>query len=411
MHFTLAPARVALGNRRFASYLAVSCLADCGFWIAIVAQGWLVVRLTHSPVWLGIVAAAAQSPALFMSLLGGVIADRFDRRKAILATECAVGIIAIATAWFVARDAISLVGLAVLAFASGTMLAIEHPIDRAFLYSLIDGDDVEQSVALSSVEFSIARTAGPALGGIAIATIGIAGGYALEAAFVVPIVAFAIYAVRVKIGRADATDSDNRDAAEDASLGEAWQYLREERSILTICALVALFTIGLSPYVSLLADIAKNTLHVREGGYGALQAAAGLGALAGALGLSLSSRTHGKRTVIVSAVFVGAVLLGLFTVVRQPWLAGATLFAMGAVDSLVYALGNTYIQERTDERHRGRVNAIFTIAFLGGIPVGNLALGFVASSVGSEWALFGSSLVVALGAVVFFFVAPRVSKA
>lgn len=409
MHFTLAPARTALGNRRFTAYLAVSALADCGFWIAIVAQGWLVVRLTHSPVWLGIVAAAAQAPALFMSLLGGVLADRFDRRKAILATESAIVAIALATAYFVARDALSLVGLACLAFASGTMLAIEHPVDRAFLFSLIEGDGVEQSVALSSVEFSIARTAGPALGGVAIATLGIAGGYVLEAAFVVPIVGFALYAIRTKIGRHEAT-AQSGDAA-DASLGEAWRYLRDERSILTICALIALFTIGLSPYVSLLADIAKNTLHVREGGYGALQAAAGMGALAGALGLSLTSRTKDMRTVIVGAVFGGAVLLALFTVVRQPWLAGAALFAMGAVDSLVYALGNTYVQERTDERHRGRVNAIFTIAFLGGIPIGNLALGFVAGRVGSEWALFGSSVVVALGAVAFFFIAPRVSAA
>ncbi len=86
-------------------------------------------------------------------------------------------------------------------------------------------------------------------------------------------------------------------------MSEAWDYLKKERSILTVCAVVALFTIGLSPYVSLLADIAKNTLHLREGGYGGLQAAAGFGALAGALGLSISSRTHGKRTVIVVSVY------------------------------------------------------------------------------------------------------------
>ncbi|MDP9024243.1 MAG: MFS transporter [Candidatus Eremiobacteraeota bacterium] len=199
MQFTLSPVRTALGNRTFAAYLVVSVLADCGFWIAIVAQGWLVVRVTHSPVWLGIVGAAAQSPALFMSLIGGIVADRFDRRVAILVTESAIALIALATAYLIARDSLSLIGLCLLSFATGTMLAIEHPIDRAFIYELIDGKDVEQSVALSSVEFSIARTAGPAIGGVAIATIGIAGGYSLQAACVVPIIAFATYALRGRI--------------------------------------------------------------------------------------------------------------------------------------------------------------------------------------------------------------------
>lgn len=383
----------------------MSCLADCGYWISIVAQGWLIVRLTHSPVWLGVIGAAAQSPALFMSLVGGVLADRFDRRLVIIVVESIVAIVALVTAFFIARDSLGIVGLALLAFATGTMLAIEHPVDRAFIYELIEGDDLEQSVALSSVEFSIARTAGPALGGIAIATLGIAGGYVLQAACVVPIVLFGLYAIRAKIGHA-VRPSETR-AADTATLAEGWHYLIEERSILIVCVLTALFTVGISPYVWLLADIAKNTLHLHEGGYGALQAAGGLGALVGALALSLTRKTKHMRTVIVGAILAGSILLALMTTLRAPILAGVALFALGVVDSLVYALGNTYVQERTDERHRGRINAFFTIAFLGGIPVGNLAIGALAAIVGSEWALFDASIVVAIGALVFLVFSPK----
>lgn len=405
---TLAPTRAALGNRKFALYLAVSCLADCGFWIAIVAQGWLVLRIAHSPLWLGVIGAAAQSPALFMSLLGGIVADRFDRRIAIAIAETGIGIVAVVTAILVARDGLGLGGLIALTFASGTLLAMEHPVDRAFIYDLIEGDDVEHSVALSSLEFSIARTAGPALGGVAIATLGIAGGYALQAACVVPIVIFALHALRRGIGIC-APYAATHSTSQATTLGDAWRFLVRERSILSVCIVTAAFTIGVSPYISLLADIAKNVLHERERGYGALQAAAGLGAFSGALLLSLTGEPKGMRTKIVVGVFVGALALALFTTLRQPLLAGAALFAMGAVDAIVYALGNTYVQERTEERYRGRVNAIFTVAFLGGIPIGNLALGAIAAHVGSERALFGSSLVVAACAIAFWFVAPKVS--
>ncbi|GAC1559208.1 MAG: MFS transporter [Vulcanimicrobiaceae bacterium] len=403
MNVSLTPTKNALRNRPFATYLAVSALADCGFWIAIVAQGWLVLRLTHSPLWLGVIGAAAQAPALFMSLVGGMLADRFDRRRTIAAAEIGIGVVAIVTAVSIARESLGLVGLIGLTFASGTLLAIEHPVDRAFIYDLIGGRDVEHSVALSSLEFGIARTAGPALGGIAIATLGIAGGYALQAACVAPVVAFAAYATRRRIG---VRESAPRDTAHAVSLGDAWTFLLRQRSILAVCALTAAFTVGVTPYISLLADIAKNVMHVREAGYGALQAAAGLGAFAGALALALTGEPKRMRLTIVSAVFFGALTLAVFTMLHAPIAAGCALFVLGALDAVVYALGNTYVQERTDERYRGRVNAIFTIAFLGGIPVGNLVLGFVATRVGSEWALLGSACCVAASAIAFWCLAP-----
>jgi predicted MFS family arabinose efflux permease len=406
VELTLAPIRAALGHRTFATYLIVSAFADCGFWIAIVAQGWLVVRLAHSPFWLGAVGAAAQAPALFMSLLGGLLADRFDRRVTILVAEIGVAIIAIVTAVLAARDGLNLVGLIALAFASGTLLAIENPADRAYINDLIGGDDIEHAIALSSLEFSIARTAGPAIGGVAVATLGIAGGYALQAAFVAPIVIFMLYALRRHLGSRE-TAREKETQPSDTSLGECVRYLLRERTILSVGLLVAIFTIGISPYVALLADIAKNVLHQRETGYGVLQAVAGLGAFVGAAGLAVSGEPKRMRTVLVGAVFLGAIALAVFTTIRQPIVAGIVLFAMGAVDALVYALGNSLIQERTDEVHRGRVNAFFAVAFLGGIPVGSLALGSLAGAIGSEWTLFASSLVVATCAVIFWFVAPQ----
>jgi len=279
------------------------------------------------------------------------------------------------------------------------MLALEHPVDRSFIYDLIEGDQVEESVALSSAEFSLARTGGPAIGGVAIALLGVAAGYALNALFAVPVVIFTGLALARGFG------AKRERTANDAAPGfaDAWRYLVRERTILFFCLLTAAFTIGVSPYVALLADIAKNGMHLGERGYGALQAAAGIGALAGALSLAAAGTTKHKGRVITLAVLAGGLLLALFAAVRQPLLAGIALFAMGAVDTLMYALVNSYVQERVEPQYRGRANAVFTVAFLGGIPVGNVVLGALAQRAGSQPTLLVSGLAVAACAVAFWF--------
>ncbi|MGD0472513.1 MAG: MFS transporter [Candidatus Velthaea sp.] len=383
----------ALSNRRFLAYLITAALSDGGYWIAAIAQGWLVVKLTNSPFWLGTVAAVTQLPFLLFSLAGGDLADRFDRRTIVAVNNGLIAVIALITAFLVATGAISVWWLLVLGFAAGTMNALEHPVDRAWLYDLVGGRDLGSSIALSSLEWSIARTVGPALGGVAIATIGIAAGYAAYALLTLPLAALAL------VLRAESQPPP--------IAGGARTQPDKLRAIVIFSLFIATFTIGVTPYIALLPDIARNGFGADAQLYGLMAAAGGAGAIVGGTGLALAGNVRRKGRLVPLASFAGAALLALFTHVHALLPALLILGAMGAIDTLMYALANTYVQECSGDAQRGRANAIFSLAFLGGIPVGSLLLGIVAARIGTDAALTASAAVVCASSIVFWFGAPQ----
>lgn len=387
----------ALSNRRFVAYLITATLADSGYWIAAIAQGWLVVQLTNSPFWLGAVAAGAQLPFLLFSLAGGDLADRFDRRAVVAINNALIAIIALITALFVANGTINVGWLLVLGFAAGTIYALEHPVDRAWVYDLVEGRQLGSSIALSSLEWSIARTLGPAVGGVAIATIGIAAGYAAYAVLTLPIM---VLALRLRSG-----------TTAPAALMQGTSQPARSRAIVVFSFFIATFTVGVTPYIALLPDIARNSFAADARLYGIMAAAGGAGAIAGGLGLAIAGDLRHKGRLVPIASFGGAALLAMFSHVHVLWLALLLLAAMGAIDTLMYALANTYVQECAGNAERGRANAIFSLAFLGGIPIGSIALGTLAAHIGTVEALTISALVVCLSAVVFWFGAPLAREA
>jgi MFS family permease len=387
----------ALSNRRFLAYLVTSALSDGGYWIASIAQGWLVLKLTNSPFWLGTVAAVAQLPFLLFSLTGGDLADRFDRRAIVAINNGSIALIALATALLVARGNVTVWWLVLLGFASGTFTALEHPVDRAWLYDLIGGRELGSAIALSSLEWPIARTVGPALGGLAIATIGIAAGYAAYALLTLPI---AILAIGL---RSRPTPAPAQAAPAAAA--------PKPHAIVVFSVFIATFTIGVTPYIALLPDIARTGYGADARLYGLMAAAGGIGAIVGALGLSLAGEVPHKGRWVPIASFAGAALLVLFTHVHVLWAALAILAAMGTIDTMMYALANTYVQECAGDAQRGRANAIFSLAFLGGIPIGSIVLGTLAARIGTANTLALSALGVCLSAVVFWFAAPLAREA
>ena len=379
--------RSAALEGRFVAYLFATATADAGYWISLVAQGWLVVKLTNSPLWLGLVSASAQVPYLLFSLAGGGLADRFNRRLVIAA--CNVGIVALAMllATLVATGRISIAVLVPVVFVLGTITALEHPVDRAWIYDLVRGRDIGRAIALGALEWATARFVGPAVGGLAIATVGIAAGYAGAGLCALPLIVLAL-AVRTRNTRSD--DVGARTEAPGAM-----------RAIVGFSAFTACFTIGVAPYQALLPEIAKNVYGADAAGYGAMAAAGGVGAIAGAIGLSILGGVPRPDRAATLAAFSGAALLFAFTHVHATAAAVALLAAMGLVDTLMYALANTYVQQIAGDDQRGRANAIFSVAFLGGAPVGNALLGILAGRFGSLTALGWSAAAVALCALAF----------
>ncbi|GAC1403415.1 MAG: MFS transporter [Candidatus Velthaea sp.] len=387
----------ALSNRKFFLYLCAAACADGGYWISTIAQGWLILKLTNSPFWLGAVSAAGQLPFLLFSLAGGGIADRFDRRAVIAINNVAIALVALLTAALVASGGITVGWLLVLGFVAGTITALEHPVDRAWLYDLVEGKHLGSSIALSSLEWSVARTFGPALGGAAVASISVAAGYVAYAALVIPI---ALLAIVLRARRSGGeSDEPGRNGAGNV------------RAIVVFSLFVATFTIGVTPYIALLPDIAGNGFGLDARGYGLMAAAGGGGAISGAIALALTGDLRSKGRVVPVASFIGAALLFTFAHTHVLWMALILLALMGAVDTLMYALANTYVQEIAGQGTRGHANAIFSLAFLGGIPIGALILGTLATRVGTSAALAWSALAVGAAAIVFWFAAPDAREA
>ena len=391
-------------TRRFAAYLAAAACADTGFWISTVASGWLVLTLTNSPFWLGTIAACGQLPYLLFSFYGGTLADRFDRRTLVAGGNALLVAIALALAALIASGHVTLATLAVLSFAIGTIIALEHPVDRAWLYDLVRGEELGRAIALSSLEWSVARTIGPAFGGVAIATVGVAVGFAVFAVSLVPMIALALV-----LGRKSARHDDAR--ADAIAIPVTPRVSKLDAVVVPFSLLIAAFTIGITPYITLLPDIAKNVLHLDVRGYGILSACGGAGAIAGALVLAKIGEIETKGRVIPIAMFASVVALVAFTFVRDVTVAGVLLFAIGAIDTLMYALANTYVQECAGDDERGRANGLFSLAFLGGIPIGNFAIGGLAGAIGTERALVAAALAAGCVCIVFWFAAPRARDA
>jgi MFS family permease len=420
---------------RFAAYLAAAALADSGYWVYSVATGWLVENATHSPLWLGIVNGAGNLPFLLFSLAGGVLADRFERRKVIAAGNVGLTLILAVLASLVALGALPIWLLAGFAFCIGTINALEHPVDRAWLYELIEGKDLGRSISLSSLEWAVARTFGPALGGLAIATLGIVAGYAAYALAVVPMTVLALIvrsrshsAAAATLGstgtpHADGTArkvaadgtatsaADGMSAAAGTAVAGGETAERLPGALLPFCILIASFTICVTPYITLLPDIAARDFGLDARGFGFFAACGGVGAIAGGIGLSALGELRSKGRIVTLTAFGGAALLAAFASTHDVRLAAALLVAMGAVDTAMYALANTYVQQLAPDRLRGRANAVFSLAFIGGFPIGSLALGALAQHLGNGPALQFSGTLAALAGIAFWITAPAARDA
>jgi predicted MFS family arabinose efflux permease len=399
---------------RFAAYLLAAALADSGYWIYSISTGWLVENRTHSQLWLGLVNGAGTLPYLLFSLAGGVLADRFERRKAIAGGNIAIGLGAGTLALLLAAGALPIGLLAALAFCIGTINALEHPVDRAWLYELIEGKQLGRSISLSSLEWAVARTFGPALGGVAIAGLGIVGGYAAYAFSVIPMTVLAL-SVRTGTPAAPQEDStpDARAGAGAAGAVKAQKAAAERlpAAILPFCILIASFTVSVTPYIALLPDVAARDFGLDARGFGLFAACGGVGAIAGGIALSALGEIRSKGRVVALTAFGGAALLAAFASTHDVRLAGALLVAMGAVDTAMYALANTYVQQLASDRLRGRANAVFSLAFIGGAPIGSLALGALAQRAGNGTALLLGGTFAALASAIFWFAAPAARDA
>ncbi len=395
----------ALQSRNYRLFFEGQLVSLMGTWMTRVAMSWLVYRLTDSPFLLGLSSFAGQIPILLLTPIAGVWVDRWDRHRTLVITQILSMFQSLALAALALTHVITIPEILLLALAQGAINAFDMPARQSFVIEMIEQrEDLGNAIALNSSMVNAARLVGPAVAGMLIAAVG--EGYC----FLVDGVSYlAVIASLLAMRRPPAVArSASRNLVKE--MKEGWQYVTGSRGIRSVLLFLALVSILGMPYTVLMPVFASSVLGGGPYTLGFLMAAAGLGALAGAVALAIRRSVLGLgRVIIWSAVLFGIGLIGLGLSHRLPLsLAAVTIAGFGMMRHM--ASSNTIVQTIVDEDKRGRVMAYYSMAFQGLAPFGSLAAGAIAGRVGAPVTIIcGGSLCVA-GAVWFAMNLPAIRQ-
>jgi predicted MFS family arabinose efflux permease len=347
-----------------------ACTSSIGTWMQIVAQGWLVYRLSHSAFLLALDQFLGGIPIFLFSLLGGVIADRVERRKILLASQYVQMASAVLLTILVATGHVHVWHILCLSFVSGFAQAFGGPAYQALIPTLVDREDMPNAIALNSIQFNVAVMVGPALAGQALARLGEKWCFGLNAlSFLAPIVALLM--IRSRFQPVKTTESMF------TSLKQGIEFARKQSSMEALIILAFCMT-GLSmPMRTYFPVFVKDIFHRGPETYGNLLALMGLGSICGSLGIASAGNIKKKGRVALGALICLGAGISAFGLSKSLPLSETVLVLVGASMMAVFATVNSLVQLITTNEMRGRVMSVYNFAFRGGMPMGNLLSGWL----------------------------------
>lgn len=356
--------------RNYRLYYAGQAVSLVGTWMQQVALAWLVLTLTKSGTMLGLVVAAQMLPVLLLGAYGGLIADRFDKRRLLVGTQAVLAVVSLVTGTLVLTDAIQVWMIVVLALLIGATNAVANPTRQSFVSELVDAEHLRGAISLNSVLVNAARAIGPAVAGVLIATVG------LQLCFFIDAVSYIFVIAGLLLMK---TELLNTPVPAQKGKGQIRDGLRYVRGIPELAVpLGMMFLIGTFAYEFqvLLPLVASDTFHGNAGTLGLLTSAQGIGAIAGGLYVARRGSTGIKAVTRGAALFGTAMLLATFAPTLH--IAVVALFLVGVSSIQFLSVGNSTLQLASNPAYRGRVMALWTIAFLGSTPVGGPIIGSIA---------------------------------
>lgn len=381
----------ALRHRNFRLFYTGQMISLTGSWMQSVAFSWLVLVLTNSSFYLGLVGALQTLPVLLFSFLGGVVADHTSKWRLMFITQAALMLLALALGLLVDLELITIWALCLIVFLSGTVMAFDIPARQAFIVELVGKPDLPNAIALNSTLFNATRVLGPAVGGAIIAAVGMANCFFLNAvSFLAVLLALAL----LKLPPSPKASWKPFLHAWKELLDYLWTK-RELRLVLLMMTLVAILAM---PYYVLLPMLARDTLGVGPRGFGILMAASGLGAFLG--GLTLARRLQSRPPMPSFLAGIGLFLLGLIGLglCRNYYAALVFIFMSGFGMVTQMSTGNSLLQLNVPDELRGRLMSLFGLIVMGFAPVGSIIYGVTAHYTGPGPAISGGSLLAALAA-------------
>jgi MFS family permease len=386
----------ALSHRNYRVFWIGAFLSNVGTWMQAVAQGWLVLQLTNSSLWLGIDAFMATAPGFFLTLLGGVFADLVDRRRLLLYTQVVAGLAAFALAFLVWTNQVTVWMVLGFSLITGCCMALAAPSYQAMTFDLVGREDLANAVALNSTQFQLSRVAGPVLAGLGFKFFGLAECFFLNGfSFIAVVIALRMIRFDNATKTAAAHSVKDRRALWRDLLAGLRYVRRRPRvfSLLTISAVTSLFG---APYLTLIPIFVRDIFNLGPGGLAWMMGVAGAGAFLGALFLTYLGDLKRKGWLVLGGAFAFGVFLIGFALSTNLMLSLTFLFGVGFAIVTSVAMTNTLLQQLVTDKMRGRVMSMFILSFIGAMPIGNLLAGAVSHRYGAPLTLAGGGICIVI---------------
>ncbi len=339
-----------------------------------VAQNWLVLTMTGSAsaFFLGLDTFLGEVPILLFTLIGGVVADRHDRRRLLITSQYIQMSAAFALAALVYWDAVRIWHVLTLSVVTGLAQAFGGPAYQSLLPSLVEKQHLPNAIAFNSIQFNLARVIGPLLAGAALTAFGMVACFGLNGVSFLAVIV-ALLSLHIRHTPSTATTRMGQE------LKGGFAYVRANPALIGLATLGFATTFLGNPVLTFLPLFAQNVFRGGVGQYTQLMACAGAGAVTGALVVAwLGKFRHMGRTLLLLQIAFG-LLVSLFAITRVLWLNALLLFAAGACMVMVFAMLSSLVQLNAPNEMRGRVMSIYMVAFRGGMPLGSLAGGWMAT--------------------------------
>jgi predicted MFS family arabinose efflux permease len=379
-----------------------ACTSSIGTWMQIVAQGWLIYRLSHSAFLLALDQFLGGIPIFLFSLIGGVVADRVERRKILLGSQyvqmATAGILTV----LVATGRVHVWHILCLSFISGFAQAFGGPAYQALIPTLVEKDDMPNAIALNSIQFNVAVMLGPALAGQALAKLGEKWCFGLNAlSFLAPIISLSLITARFLPVKTTETMLN--------SLKQGIRFARKQNSMEALIVLAFFMTALAMPLRTYIPVFVKDIFHRGPETFGNLLSLMGLGSIIGSLAIASAGNMRRKGIVaLIGLMFLGGGISG-FAISKSVPLSGTIIVVVGASMMAVFATVNSLVQLITTNEMRGRVMSVYNFAFRGGMPMGNLLSGWLVPLFTAPVVLGVNGLLLIALALYFLFVQRRLA--
>ena len=379
-----------------------ACTSSIGTWMQIVAQGWLIYRLSHSAFLLALDQFLAGIPIFLLSLIGGVVADRTERRKILLVSQFIQMASAAILTLLVATGIVSVWEILCLSFISGIAQSFGGPAYQALIPTLVDRDDMPNAIALNSIQFNLAVTVGPALAGLTLARLGEKWCFGINAiSFMAPVISLLMITARFL--------PQSTKESVFGSLKQGIRFLRQQGSMEALIVLAFCMTALSMPMRTYIPVFVKDIFRRGPETYGNLLSLMGVGSICGSLAVAGKGNIQNKgRFALTMLICLGIGISG-FSLSRFLPFSYVMLVVVGASMMAVFATVTSLVQLITTNEMRGRVMSVYNCAFRGGMPMGNLATGWLVPRFTVPIVLGADGLLLVLLALYFLLVQRRVA--